>query len=164
MSFKISDFQNSRTRQQVINALGAGTPKSTPADVPREDAAVALPLSWTVPGLPVPKPRMTQRDKWAKRPCVQAYWEYCDRLKGVVGNQFIPVSVVLRFEIPMPKSWSRATRGKMEGTWCRTKPDIDNLSKSVLDGLWENDSAIAKITATKVWCEGDGSTSIEITP
>ena len=137
---------------RVVAASGSATPER------------ARPLSWTVPGMPVSKPRMTQRDKWMKRPCVQAYWEYCNRLKGVVGNQFVPVSVVLHFDIPMPASWSRASRGKMEGTWCRTKPDLDNYIKAVCDALWENDSAIAKITATKVWCEGAGSTSIEITP
>jgi Holliday junction resolvase RusA-like endonuclease len=50
----------------------------------------------------------------------------------------------------------------MEGEWCRTKPDLDNYIKAVCDALWGNDSAIAKIIAEKIWCEGSGSTTIKI--
>ena len=31
--------------------------------------------------VPVAKPRMTQSDKWKKRPVVQKYWKYKDDLK-----------------------------------------------------------------------------------
>ena len=31
--------------------------------------------------LPVAKPRMTQRDKWQKRPVVEKYWRYKEDLK-----------------------------------------------------------------------------------
>ena len=33
------------------------------------------------PITPVPKPRMTRRDRWAKRPCVLRYWAFKDEVR-----------------------------------------------------------------------------------
>ena len=37
-------------------------------------------LTITVPGVPVPAPRQTQRDRWRVRPAVARYREYRDRI------------------------------------------------------------------------------------
>lgn len=34
------------------------------------------------PIVPVPKPRMTQRDKWQKRPAVMRYRAFCDEVRA----------------------------------------------------------------------------------
>ena len=63
---------------------------------------------------PVPKPRMTRRDKWARRPAVMKYYAYKDevRLKKVQ----IPFSNYhVIFVLPMPKSWSKTKREEMNG-------------------------------------------------
>ena len=62
--------------------------------------------AYTIYGEPVPKPRMTQRDKWAKRPCVLRYRMWADMVRATVG-QAVPsaghIHLVLRFYLPQPQ-------------------------------------------------------------
>jgi len=54
---------------------------------------------------PMGKPRMTRRDKWSKRPVVQAYWAFKDECK--YHGLYIPESgSEITFVLPMPKSWT----------------------------------------------------------
>lgn len=57
------------------------------------------------------------------------------------------------FIIPMPKSWSQKKRDLMNGQPHQQKPDIDNLTKSLLDALFDDDSHIWDIRTSKVWGE-----------
>jgi Holliday junction resolvase RusA-like endonuclease len=105
-------------------------------------------------GDPVAKPRMTQRDKWAKRPVVLRYRDYCDRLRELAGE--LPegsVQVTMMFGIAMPKSWSKAKRAQSLNTEHTQKPDIDNLAKGVLDALFKDDSMVWNIMASKGWVD-----------
>ena len=103
-----------------------------------------------IPIDPVPKPRMTQRDKWAKRPSVLRYRDFCDKLRqhnailNASGSEII-------FVIPMPKSWSEKKKAEMAHKPHQQRPDIDNLVKAVLDALHDEDCHIWSITATKIW-------------
>lgn len=56
----------------------------------------------------------------------------------------------------IPASWSRKRRAEADGTWCLTKPDIDNIVAGVLDALFEEDSAVVSIAGMKVWGETAG--------
>lgn len=105
-----------------------------------------------IPVIPVPKPRMTQRDKWQQRPSVMNYREYKDRLNSYVKGELEP-SLEVRFEIPMPLSWSKKKRMELDGTPHQQKPDIDNLIKGFLDALCEDDSYVYDIKAKKYWSE-----------
>lgn len=80
---------------------------------------------------PVPKPRMTQRDAWKKRPVVVKYHAFCDEMRA---NHFtLPESGAhLTFVIPMPKSWSKKKRIEMNGKPHQQRPDVDNLIKAAL--------------------------------
>lgn len=103
---------------------------------------------------PVPKPRMTQRDKWAERPVVTHYFAFCDLMRLFANkNKFeMPASGAhLIFHIPMPKSWSDKKKELMLGKPHQQKPDIDNLEKAVLDALCKDDSYIWDLRKTKVW-------------
>jgi Holliday junction resolvase RusA-like endonuclease len=51
----------------------------------------------------------------------------------------------------MPASWSHKRRAGMDGTWCLTKPDIDNIVAGVLDALFEEDSAVVSVSGMKLW-------------
>jgi Holliday junction resolvase RusA-like endonuclease len=104
------------------------------------------------PILPVPKPRMTQRDKWQQRPAVMRYRAFKDdiRLRKV---ELPTEGAMVEFAIPMPKSWSNARKSKMDGTAHRQKPDIDNLVKALADACFEDDSLIHTIAARKVWAQ-----------
>ncbi len=68
-----------------------------------------------------------------------------------------PVQVEMKAVFPIPKSWSEAKRmdailGRIRPT---CSPDIDNIFKSVADGLngiaYRDDSLIVSVTASKVY-------------
>lgn len=98
---------------------------------------------------PIAKPRMTQRDKWAKRPCVEKYWAFKDECLG--KGVSVPDSSCICFMIPMPKSWSKEKRAEMYCKPHTQKPDIDNLVKGILDAVYEDDSCVHEIHAKKLW-------------
>lgn len=99
---------------------------------------------------PVPKPRQTQSDKWNRRPCVMRYRDFADE----VTRQKINAPVCganVTFVMPMPKSWSKKKKAHMEDMPHQQKPDIDNLLKALLDAIYEDDSVVWNICATKIW-------------
>lgn len=100
---------------------------------------------------PEPKPRMTQRDKWAKRPAVVRYYDFCDGLRLLWGNRVVPDSVHLMFTIEMPASWSEKKKLMMEGQPHQQRPDIDNYIKAFLDALCKDDSYVYAVRAEKYW-------------
>lgn len=100
---------------------------------------------------PFPKPRMTRADKWKHRSCVDAYYAFKDevREKGVT----IPQPCKVMFYIQMPESWSKKKKAAHLHQPHKSKPDIDNLVKALLDAVFENDAAIWSIWAEKKWAE-----------
>lgn len=106
----------------------------------------------TVRVTPVGKPRMTQRDKWQKRPCVMRYRAFCDEVRLHTGGYLEGIHTVkLLFHIPMPKSWSKKKKEEMFNTPHRQKPDIDNLCKAFMDAILKDDSCVDRLEARKVW-------------
>lgn len=101
--------------------------------------------------IPVSKPRMTQRDRWAKRPVVVKYHAYCDELRTLLWDYTVPSELGIVFNLPMPKTWSIKKKLTMNGTHHQQKPDIDNLVKAFLDALCEDDSHVYKVHAEKRW-------------
>lgn len=99
---------------------------------------------------PVPAPRMTQRDKWAKRPCVMRYFTFRDEVKklGVNVNESGDAIV---FVMPMPNSWSKAKKKSYDGSPHQQKPDSDNLLKSLLDAIFKDDSHVWDVRISKIW-------------
>ena len=55
------------------------------------------------------------------------------------------------FGITMPKSWSQKKRDEYLGKPHRQVPDLDNFIKGLGDALYDDDSCIASICASKVW-------------
>lgn len=101
---------------------------------------------------PVPKPRMTQRDKWQKRPPVLRYRAFCDEVR--LEKISLPEhSYHVTFIMPMPKSWSHKKRSDMNGKPHQQKPDKDNLEKALLDAIFDDDSRVWDGRVTKVWGE-----------
>ncbi len=102
---------------------------------------------------PIGKPRMTQRDKWAKRPCVLRYRKFCDITRQALNaDSFaLPDSFSIRFTIEMPASWSAKKRAAMLGAPHQQKPDLDNMVKAVCDAAKKDDSTVYRINAEKVW-------------
>lgn len=93
---------------------------------------------------PVAKPRMTRRDKWAKRPCVLRYWDFCDQLRAeAVKENYDPGDILnVIFILPMPSSWSARKNKSMKGKPHQQKPDLDNLVKAFKDALLKEDKRV----------------------
>lgn len=106
---------------------------------------------------PVPKPRMTQRDKWKKRDCVERYRAFCDELRILIGKVHASGDypdlerVDLVFVVPMPKSWSSTK--KVDKFWRQhdSRPDRDNFLKAWQDALFQDDCRIWDGRVTKIW-------------
>jgi len=115
--------------------------------------------------IPVGAPRMTQSDKWKtdtnhpdpakrKRAPVEQYHQFKTLLtlqanlqRFKLGNYFEVV-----FFIPMPDSWSDKKKEKNNGMPCESKPDVDNLVKSLMDTLKKDgDAGVWKVTSEKRW-------------
>jgi hypothetical protein len=63
---------------------------------------------------PVSKPRMTQRDRWHKRPATAAYWAFKAEVR-LLGINMPESGYHITFVIPMPKSWSQKKRAQLNG-------------------------------------------------
>ena len=81
------------------------------------------------------------------------------RIKLDPTSKFCHVEIVAFMEIP--KSWSKVKRLEAEygAILPTTKPDIDNIIKSALDGLegvvYYSDNQVTSVDAKKVYCHPD---------
>ena len=105
---------------------------------------------------PMGAPRMTQSDKWKKRPCVMRYRDWKDKAREAAGDLPPSESILCLNWLAVfspPASWSKKKRAAAMGTLHRAKPDIDNICKAVLDSLFDEDKHIAACGVKKVWGE-----------
>lgn len=114
----------------------------------------------SIPVTPLGKPRMTQRDKWQRRPAVIRYHQFCDDLRAALPAYDLPGELHVTFFLPMPPSWSAKKRAAMLGAPHTQKPDVDNLCKALMDAFKTDDSHVYALHAEKYWSEGG---SIELT-
>lgn len=109
---------------------------------------------------PVPKPRMTNRDRkpyppknykgeWP-RPPVKKYINFANQVKAARVELPEDGAHVI-FRLPMPPSWSKKKKKEMCGRLHKQTPDLDNLIKALGDAVYGNDSVISDIRATKIW-------------
>lgn len=102
---------------------------------------------------PIGKPRMTRSDKFNKRRCVMRYRAFADELRYKCNLQGIEIDTCLNviFTLPMPKSWSKKRKAEMNGKPHQQTPDIDNISKGILDILLKDDSGVHQLIVSKIW-------------
>jgi Holliday junction resolvase RusA-like endonuclease len=73
-----------------------------------------------------------------------------------------PVSVSLRFRLPIPKSLPKVTRAAMAAGEIAPakKPDLDNMAKAILDAMnkvvFLDDAQVVRSFQTKVYAEQPG--------
>ena len=99
---------------------------------------------------PVAKPRMTQSDKWKKRPATTKYWAFKDKVEEL-GITLSSSGSHVTFHVPVPKSWSKKKQKEFIGQPHIQRPDVDNYVKSLMDAIYEDESHIWDIRITKVW-------------
>lgn len=67
------------------------------------------------------------------------------------------LKLTIEFYFPPLKSWSKKLLSTMLGSYKRTKPDLDNLLKTVLDAgnekLWKDDNQIVDIRTFKKYSD-----------
>lgn len=106
---------------------------------------------------PMGAPRQVRSDKWKPRDCILRYRAFRDIVRLQVRT--LPDQLRVRFHISMPPSWTAKKREAMCGQPHRTKPDIDNLCKALMDAVMVDDKSIWRIEAEKVWSH-EGSIEI----
>jgi Holliday junction resolvase RusA-like endonuclease len=112
---------------------------------------------------PMGKPRMTQRDKWAKRPVVMEYFAFKDSVLYQARDYVLPDEFRVTFGMPFPRSYGKGKRAELLGQPHQVKPDGDNLLKSLQDILSGEggDSRIWHVEVRKIWTSGDGFILVE---
>jgi Holliday junction resolvase RusA-like endonuclease len=108
-----------------------------------------IPERQEFPMLAVPKPRMSVRDKFALRRCVQRYFAFGDELR--LRGAKLPMNYRIEFHFPMPDSWPEIVKAQMNGKPKLTRPDGSNLIKAVEDHLVPKDETLFKGTFEKYW-------------
>ena len=109
--------------------------------------------------VPVPAPRMTQRDRWDPRPCVKRYYDFKNEVALKARRHDIKLSEsgnVIIFFMPMAKSWSKKKKERMAYTPHQQRPDLDNLTKAFWDALEVEDKHIWTATQAKIWAPTGG--------
>ena len=112
-------------------------------------------MKFTVLGKPQPKqrPRMTKSGHVYTPKQTKEYenivgWTARTVFKDNPSEQ--PFKVVLDIYLKLPQ---RTTH--LEGSWCMKNIDIDNVAKSVLDGLngivWLDDKQVVELSIRKYW-------------
>jgi len=114
--------------------------------------------------IPIGAPRMTQSDKWKTNPnhpdplkrqrkAVTQYFAFKTLLQLQSKELNFELSNTLDavYLIPMPNSWSKKKKERMNGLPCEVKPDTDNITKAIKDTLRKNDSDIWYEKAEKRW-------------
>lgn len=123
-----------------------------------------------IPGKPVPKQRPRNGNGHTYTPTKTKDFEALVALKYREANGRkiagpVAVSVTVWYEIP--ESW---TKKRKREEWLKPhtqKPDLDNVVKSILDGLnkvaWDDDAQVTRISASKYWNNEPTKTVVIVT-
>ena len=126
-----------------------------------------LMITFRVDGTPVPKgrPRFARRGKFVSTYTDKSTLQYEDlvadgakRAMGASEPFEVPLEAFFYFSMPIPKSYSKKrTEACLSGLERPLKKDLDNLIKSVSDGMnkivYKDDAQIVSLHATKVYGE-----------
>ena len=112
-------------------------------------------------GIPKQRPRLGKGGKVYTPNSTKVFEEICRLSYGnryYFDKEYISIKIVFKFKVPKSyskKKYSEAIEGKIRPS----TNDIDNLLKSVLDGLngkaWKDDRYIYSIEAEKIFADKD---------
>lgn len=122
-------------------------------------------IEFFVPGKPVPmaRPRVTARGTYTPTKS-REYKTYVAMMARQAMRHHKPmtgaVSIILQFTFAIPKSWSKKKRAYGCLVGHTSRPDWDNLSKSVTDAcigiVYNDDSQIVRASVEKRYGNKDG--------
>lgn len=123
-------------------------------------------MTITIPGKPYPLRRPRRAKNGGMFDPVEN--REAKKLIGMIARQQVkqpyagPVEVHCLFKFARPKSHSKTN----PPPYHQTKPDVDNLVKTVLDAMswivWEDDKQVVSLSAAKVWTTGEAETIVQI--
>jgi len=133
-------------------------------------------MEFVIPSVPVAQPRQRHRVVGkivhsytpvkhpvnAFKAAVGMAWFSSDDTATLTG----PVCIDVVFVLPRPQSMTRKTKPNPR-THHAKKPDLDNLLKSLYDGLtacgaWRDDSQICECHAIKTYASADEAANVEV--
>lgn len=129
-----------------------------------EELVVDDVLLFTVPGEPTAKARARAGARGFYTPQKTADYESlvaysCREKRGLKSPFKGPLVLSMIAFMPIPKSWSKKQqeRARIGQLMHIKRPDLDNLIKSIKDGLngvaWEDDSQVVGVHAHKVYAD-----------
>lgn len=106
-----------------------------------------------------PRPRFRNAGRFVQTYMPTSYTKHKDyiqeQMPKLLTDKNLKVSLYFYFE--PPKSWSKKRKLIALGTYKRTKPDVDNLIKTVLDAannhVWQDDNQVVHIDSYKMYAE-----------
>lgn len=106
-----------------------------------------------------PRPRFRNTGRFVQTYMPTAYTKHKEYIREQMPKAMLngQLKVALYFYFTPPKSWSKNQKLIAIGQYKRTKPDIDNLIKTVLDAandhVWKDDNQIVEIHSFKQYAE-----------
>lgn len=106
-----------------------------------------------------PRPRFRNAGRFVQTYMPTSYTKHKayiqEQMPKLLTDKNLKVSLYFYFE--PPKSWSKKRKLIAIGTYKRTKPDVDNLIKTVLDAannhVWQDDNQVVHIDSYKMYAE-----------
>lgn len=106
-----------------------------------------------------PRPRFRNTGRFVQTYMPTSYTKHKEYIREQMPKVMLntQLKVSLYFYFRPPKSWSKSQKLIAIGKYKRTKPDIDNLIKTVLDAanahVWKDDNQIVEIHSFKQYAE-----------
>lgn len=107
------------------------------------------------PVIPAPWVRESNRDKFAPRQRVKRYRVFRQEIALRKVWSPLPGDLVV-FLMPLPKSWPKCKAERLNGMPHEQVPDVDNLTKALLDACYLDDKHIWTLTPAKFWSNTPG--------
>ena len=106
-----------------------------------------------------PRPRFRNAGRFVQTYMPTSYTKHKayiqEQMPKLLTDKNLKVSLYFYFE--PPQSWSKKRKLIAIGTYKRTKPDVDNLIKTVLDAannhVWQDDNQVVHIESYKMYAE-----------
>ena len=89
---------------------------------------------------------------------IEQYNKYKIAILAIANSHkftFPYIGAVMKFYLPVPKSWSDKKKKLHHLQYHTSRKDLDNLIKGVLDAMMKEDKHIAHFEAAKYWVNAD---------